>query len=241
MPSQYYEYPIDPDDKRTTHAWLLRFTEGAGSILEIGCSTGFLGRLLTTQGCQVVGVEIDSSAASRAQLHYTRLIVGDVETENVQSQINQRFDAVILGDVLEHLKSPRDLLCRIKDKWLHPNGKVVLSVPNSGHWVFRREVLLGRFPYRDYGLFDRSHLRFYTRSSLYRMVSECGYTIRQSAYALNFNTQDDLTFRSLTPFYQYYQARKLLMKLEASLARLVPTLFAYQFILSIRPAEFQTP
>ncbi len=237
MTTTHYEFSFDPGNEKVTYTWLLRFTKEAHSILEIGCSTGFFSRHLVARGCRVVGVELDPTAAIKAQLVCQRIIVGDIETTNVQAQVNEKFDAVILGDVLEHLQSPGALLTHIRESWLTPGGRVALSVPNSGHWIFRREVLRGRFPYRQYGLFDQNHLRFFTRASLRALIVDSGYKIEKSAFTVNYNRYDDLTFACISPLYRRYHFRKWLVKLEYRLAAILPTLFAYQFVLCARPND----
>ncbi len=229
-----YDFPVDPSNELSAYTWLLRFTEGAHAVLDVGCSNGFFSQHLIDRGCRVVGVEHDPVAAKQARLVCDRVIVGDVESPSVQEQISERFDAVVLGDVLEHLRSPGAFLTHIRESWLKPDGRLALSVPNSGHWIFRREVLKGRFPYRQYGLFDHTHLRFFTRDSLYALVEEHGYIVERSAIAINHNTYNDLTFACLAPLYHYPTLRIHLIKLEWRLASIWPTLFAYQFVLDTR-------
>jgi SAM-dependent methyltransferase len=183
----------------------------------------------------VVGVERDPVAAEQARSVCDRVVVGDVESPGVQAQIAKTFDIAVLGDVLEHLRSPGALLVHIRASWLKPDGCVVLSVPNSGHWVFRREILRGRFPYRRYGLFDQSHLRFFTRGSLHELIEEAGYVVEASAITVNHNCHDDLTFAWLAPLYCHPVWRVRLTRLESRLAMIWPTMFAYQFVLRIRP------
>jgi 2-polyprenyl-3-methyl-5-hydroxy-6-metoxy-1,4-benzoquinol methylase len=234
MPS-CYDFTINPSSQMSSHAWLLRFVQGARSILEIGCSTGFFSQHLVAQGCRVVGVELNSAAAAQARSVCRRVIVGDIETPAVQAQVDEKFDAVVLGDVLEHLRAPGALLARIRESWLRPAGWVALSVPNSGHWIFRREVLRGHFPYRQYGLFDRSHIRFFTRASLHALVKDNGYTVERVALTVNQNCYDDMTFACLAPLYRRSGSRVCLIKVERWLAAALPSLFAYQFVLRIRP------
>jgi SAM-dependent methyltransferase len=229
-----YDFPIDPSNELSAYTWLLRFTEGAHAVLDVGCSNGFFSQHLVDRGCRVVGVERDPVAAKQARLVCDRVIVGDVESPSVQEQISERFDAVVLGDVLEHLRSPGAFLTHIRESWLKPDGRVALSVPNSGHWIFRREVLKGRFPYRQYGLFDRTHLWFFTRDSLYALVEDSGYEVEKSAIAINHNTYDDLTFACLAPLYRHPTLRIHLIKFEHRLASVWPTLFAYQFVFDTR-------
>jgi SAM-dependent methyltransferase len=235
MPTAHYDSSFDPADEKVVYTWLLRFTEGARSLLDIGCSTGFLSRHLVARGCRVVGVELDPIAAEQARSVCQRVIVGDIEAPDVQAQVDEEFDAVVLGDVLEHLRAPDALLVRIRESWLTSDGYVVLSVPNSGHWIFRREILWGRFPYRRCGLFDRTHLRFFTRASLHELVARSGYTVDRAAFTVNYNSFDDLTFAAFAALYRYYRFRSGLVKLESWLAAVLPTLFAYQFVLRIQP------
>lgn len=231
-----YDFTINPENEHSAYYWQLRFLKGAGSVLEIGCSTGFFSRHLREQGSRVVGVELDQQAAEKARLVCERVICGDIESTAVQQQVGERFDAVLLGDVIEHLIEPAELLASIRREWLVPGGRVVLSIPNAGHWIFRREVLLGRFPYRQYGLFDRNHLRFYTRRSLLELVSKQGYQIEQMENSINPNMLEDITFAILKPLYRRPDLHKWLLQLESQLARGMPTLFAYQFILLLRPS-----
>ncbi|GEM_PF-4707093 len=233
-----YDFCVDPADLTISAAWQLRWTADAHRVLEIGCATGFISRYLVARGQVVVGVERNPEVAEQARTVCQKVIVGDIEDPAVQSQITQQFDAVLLGDVLEHLSTPDALLVMIRERWLCPGGCVVLSVPNSGHWVFRREVLCGRFPYRQYGLFDQTHLRFFTRGSLYQMIQASGYTVDQAANTINHNSHDDLTFVCLTWFYRNRpDFRRVMNVLEYHLSRLLPTLFAYQFVLRICPLD----
>jgi len=229
-----YEYPVDLANRRMSYYWQVKFLEGAKKILEIGCSTGFLSKHLIARGSQVVGVENNPESAALAAQVCERVIVGDIEDEAIQVQITEQFDGILLGDVLEHLLSPENLLEKIREKWLAPGGRVVISIPNSGHWIFRREVLWGRFPYRERGLFDRTHLRFYTRRSLWKMIASAGYEIERWAVTANFNRDEDITFTLFQALYRLPGLRGALNRLEGILARMFPSLFAYQFVLSIQ-------
>jgi 2-polyprenyl-3-methyl-5-hydroxy-6-metoxy-1,4-benzoquinol methylase len=225
----------DSSDERSVYTWLSRFVKGAHSVLEIGCSAGYFGRHLVAPDCRVIGVELDAAAAEQAKSAYQGVIVGDIEDPRIQAQVGGCFDAVVLGDVLEHLRMPGALLECIRELWLGPDGWVVLSVPNSGHWIFRREILLGRFPYRQQGLFDRTHLRFFTWESLRALVDDAGYQIERKAGTVNSNMGNDITFRVLKPLYYRADVRHWMTMLESHLARWLPRLFAYQFVLKIRP------
>jgi SAM-dependent methyltransferase len=231
----HYHYAIDPGDRRSSYAWILDFIGSASSILEIGCSTGFFSRHLAERGCQVVGVELSAEAARLAEPFCQRILVGDIESSSIQAQIHGPYEAVILSDVLEHLRERADLLRKVRQSWLSQGGRAIVSVPNSGHWLFRREVLLGRFPYRSSGLFDRNHLRFFTYASLIDLIHQSGFGVSKSACTVNFNSREDLTFRILAPLFRLPHLKTWLVKLEQALMRLAPTLFAYQFVMCLQP------
>ena len=232
-----YEFNIVPTKKNTTFYWQLEFTRNAHSVLEIGCSNGFLSNYLVKRGSYVVGVEIDPVAGKQAQLAGNRVIIGNIEDRDIQEEIKEKFDAVLLGDVLEHLKTPQDLLEKIRDFWLNSEGWAVISIPNSAHWVFRREVFLGHFPYRQYGLFDETHLRFFTRKSINKLFEASGFIIAEYRNLANFNEQEDITFKLLTVLHKNRIIHRVLNQFELLLVKILPDLFAYQMVFLIRPAK----
>lgn len=231
----FYHFSINPANRNSSYFWQLQFLKPAHSVLEIGCASGYFSQYLTDSGVEVTGTEVNPIAAEQARTICKRVITGDIESSEVQYQVSEQFDAVLLGDVLEHLRFPEKMLVQIRSHWLKPGGWVVISVPNSGHWLFRREVLFGRFPYRQVGLFDKTHLHFYTYASLYALVESCGYQVTLAAHSVNPNAHDDLTFACLSLLYRHPKGHDLLHRLESRLAQCFPCLFAYQFILQLRP------
>jgi SAM-dependent methyltransferase len=103
-----------------------------------------------------------------------RLVVGDLEKLDLVAEFGEgQFDVVVFGDVLEHLRDPL-LVLRQALPLLRPGGSVVLSIPNIGHGAVRLGLLKGQFEYRSLGLLDTTHLRFFTRESVLRLLDECG-------------------------------------------------------------------
>ena len=140
-------------------------------VLEVGTATGFLSAEMTSRGCRVTGIEQDEKMAEVASSHCDRMIVGDVETLDF-SELGQ-FDAVILGDVVEHLRQPQEFLQKMV-KVLKPGGKVLMSLPNVANIWMRLNLLFGRFNYSRVGILDESHLRFFTLQSSQKMAHDCG-------------------------------------------------------------------
>ena len=148
----------------------------ARRVLDIGCGEGALGAALAREiGCEVWGVEIEPEPAAVAGEALERVIVGDAR-DVCRDLGSEHFDAVVLADVLEHVAEPGPLLDEIA-RILAPDGVLVASVPNVRHWSVLREILEGDFRYREAGILDETHLRFYTRKSLTRLLSNHGFAV----------------------------------------------------------------
>lgn len=175
---EIYDGRIEPnsDDSR------LRLAELIGRnrrVLDVGCATGYLAEYLNKirADCQVIGIEIDSKAASRAMIHCAEVICGDVENESTIARLKGPFDVIIFGDVLEHLRYPDRVLKRLKT-FLEKDGRVIAALPNFVHFTIRKKALLGKFEYADWGILDRTHLRFFTLDSALKMFELCGYEVQ---------------------------------------------------------------
>jgi 2-polyprenyl-3-methyl-5-hydroxy-6-metoxy-1,4-benzoquinol methylase len=106
--SSRYEYEINLEDKNTTVVKQLNFIGINKKVLEFGCSTGYISKILKERGCAVTGIEIDEEAAKTAEAYCERVIIGDIETIDYNKQLgNEKFDVALFGDILEHLKYPK--------------------------------------------------------------------------------------------------------------------------------------
>jgi 2-polyprenyl-3-methyl-5-hydroxy-6-metoxy-1,4-benzoquinol methylase len=156
----------------SVHADVVRLVDGAPRVLELGPATGYMSRTLTAAGSAVVGIELDAEMAERANEFCERVIVGDIDALDLGAELgDERFDAVVAADVLEHLKDPLEVLNRLRP-FLKPDGFFVISVPNVAHGSVRLALLSGDFKYRDIGLLDSTHLRFFTRETLERLLDD---------------------------------------------------------------------
>ncbi len=172
--SQAYELKeSDVSSHGRIAAWLS--SRPALRILDLGCSDGGLGGLLTSAGHEVTGVDGVEHPEARKRLH--TFVRGDLE-EGVPAEAGTGFDVVLLADVLEHLSRPEQLLAAAHGL-LAPGGTVVASVPNFAHWYPRARVLAGRFDYDRRGILDATHLRFFTRHSFERMAAKQGFAVER--------------------------------------------------------------
>jgi 2-polyprenyl-3-methyl-5-hydroxy-6-metoxy-1,4-benzoquinol methylase len=180
------------------------------SILEVGCSSGGFGALLKERdpGREVWGIEPDAEAARTASARLDRVIAKPFSSEVDELQ-GKRFDAICFFDVLEHLVNPEKALkdCR---NFLTENGVVVASIPNILHFYQISEILIQQdWKYRDEGIMDNTHLRFFTKKSILRMFETCGFTVSRiegisASYGLKYKLANMLTLGRLAD-WKYVQ------------------------------------
>jgi len=150
---------------------------GAGRVLDLGCASGALGAALRARGAYVVGVENDPEYAARARERLDQVVEADLEA--LDPVPLGRFDVLVAGDVLEHLQDPWTVLRRFAGI-VEPDGTVVVSLPNVRHWetIFAIAVQ-GRFPRRNEGVFDRTHLRWFTLHDAWSLVEQAGLRVEE--------------------------------------------------------------
>jgi 2-polyprenyl-3-methyl-5-hydroxy-6-metoxy-1,4-benzoquinol methylase len=160
-----YDFVVDLGSDNT-HANVIRLVGEGRRVLELGPASGYMSEVLAERGCTVVGIERDAEMASEAARFCERVIVGDLDTLDLDEELGEdRFDVIVAADVLEHLKDPLHALRALR-AFLRPEGYFVVSLPNIAHASVRLALLEGRFEYRDLGLLDRTHLRFFTHESI---------------------------------------------------------------------------
>ena len=177
-PRTEIKYTTFDDSPGSTHNLVLDLVEPGSRVLEFGCSTGYMSKALHDRlGATVVGVELNAEAAELAQAHLERVLVGDAEELDLEAELGgERFDAILFADVLEHLRDPAALLRRVRPL-LAEAGIVVASIPNIAHASVRLALLGGSWRYREQGLLDDTHLRFFTREGVEDLFESAGYVI----------------------------------------------------------------
>ena len=214
-----YLYEINPD-AQDAPAKVLRAVGQGKRVLEVGCASGVQSRFLKEKlGCTVTGIEINPSAAADASKYCERVIVGDLESMDLASQLgDSKFDVIIIADVLEHLHDPLKVILKLRDH-LRAEGYVVASIPNVVHAALILQMAHGRFDYRPYGLLDDTHVRFFTLKTIYRLFEESGLAIlgvdravravESTEFSMHILSPDESSaldfIRSNNPEWQTYQ------------------------------------
>ncbi|HKP12741.1 MAG TPA: class I SAM-dependent methyltransferase [Blastocatellia bacterium] len=147
-------------------------------ILDVGCAAGELGAALKRAGArEVVGVEASAEAAAQARAKLDRVIVGDAQSPDLPLD-SAGFDVVILADVLEHLVDPWAALASFS-RYLRADGRVVASIPNMRFYAVIARLVFNRWGYRESGILDRTHLRFFTWPTIKEMFEGAGLRIER--------------------------------------------------------------
>lgn len=173
-----YDFAIENVDTASHYGRLAHLVGHNKKVLELGCNTGYISQVLGQQfNCQVWGLEIDEQAAEQARSRCQEVICGDLDLLDLTAAYKgHKFDVVLCGDVIEHLRTPEKTLKQIHDL-LAPGGRIIISIPNCTHASIRLALLSGHFPYRPMGLLDDTHLRFFNRATLELLLDGCGFKV----------------------------------------------------------------
>ncbi|MBW2740666.1 MAG: class I SAM-dependent methyltransferase [Deltaproteobacteria bacterium] len=156
-------------------AMLQYIPDGVRKTLEFGCGTGLFSALLKEK-LSTWGVEIDHDAAKKAAQKLDKVIEEDAMTSLAKIP-DCYFDCALFFDVLEHLVDPYTLLVSVKQK-LTEGAVVIASIPNIRYYrALSKLVVHGDWKYRDHGVLDKTHLRFFTKKSIARMFDQLGFDI----------------------------------------------------------------
>jgi 2-polyprenyl-3-methyl-5-hydroxy-6-metoxy-1,4-benzoquinol methylase len=156
---------------------MLRFVPAhCRRVLEVGCAEGAFGESLrTTRKIEVWGVEPNKPAAAKAKARLDRVIEGVFGPEIALPA--EYFDCVVFNDVLEHMLAP-EMALRYAKGLLTPSGVVVASIPNIRFLPMVYKLMIhARWEYEDSGILDKTHLRFFTRSSIVNIFEREGFAI----------------------------------------------------------------
>jgi 2-polyprenyl-3-methyl-5-hydroxy-6-metoxy-1,4-benzoquinol methylase len=193
-------------------AFLELFDPAGLRILDLGCGAGANGRLLKQAGARaVIGVERDADACAAARASLDEVVHSDLVDFDPAVLGREAFDAVLASDVLEHLVDPEAVLTRVVGH-LPPGGLVVASIPNVAHvWVFAN-LLMKRWPRKDSGVFDRTHLRFFARRDMVRLFEDAGLEVeRVKPYFTRYHLLRSASLVLSLYVFRDYWARQFLL------------------------------
>ncbi len=230
MTAPKYDTDVDVSNENMSQTLLALLVGEGQTVLDVGCATGYTAAVLRARGCRVDGIEYDASVAEEAAKHVDRLEVGDVQAMDLLALFGAAsYDAIVFGDVLEHLTAPEQVL-RACLPLLKPGGAIVASIPNIAHGAVRLALLKGRFAYTSTGLLDETHVRFFTRDTVLSMFAGAGYAVvdlRRTSLGV-FETEVAVAEGDYPP--------AVVAEVSAD-----PEATTYQFVLRAEPLAFADP
>ena len=157
----------------------MQLTGHGKNVLELGAASGHVTAELTKRGNRVTAVEIDISNRDLLSQAAEKVIITDLDRLDLVEKLQgEKFDVIIAGDVLEHTTKSGLILMQLQEL-LKEAGYVVASIPNIAHGDVRLTMLEGNFPYAESGLLDKTHLQFFTRSSVKELFNDNGFDITE--------------------------------------------------------------
>jgi SAM-dependent methyltransferase len=200
---------------------LARVGEGKGRrLLDVGSAQGVLAQRFTERGFEVTCVEGSAELAALGKDKCHEMIIADLDRP--LPRVNGQFDVIVYGDILEHLRNPMEVFTAF-NRSLRPGGQVLVSVPNVAHLWVRLNLLVGRLPYADRGILDRTHLRFFTLGSFQQFLNDAGLEWTEI-----LSTPVPLVL--VVPPRYHGRWLRIANRLSGALARCWKTMFGYQFV-----------
>jgi 2-polyprenyl-3-methyl-5-hydroxy-6-metoxy-1,4-benzoquinol methylase len=171
----------------------------ARRIVDVGCGAGATLRWLRSVYPEAHTIALEGNANLKGEL---TLNAGEAHIVDLNGEIPDLGspDLMLFLDVLEHLPRPEEVLERFVAQ-LADGGTVIVSVPNVAHLSVSLPLLLkGEFTYRDAGILDRTHLRFFNMDSSVELMRAAGLIVDQKAvriYGRRDHLIDRLSFGAL--------------------------------------------
>ncbi len=218
MPNVYTFKDFEGSSHRILIELIARHAKG-GTLLDLGAAGGELGSALRNRFQRSIGFEYNVDCAGELKGRFDQIVIADLDRV---TQLPSNVDAIVLADVLEHLRNPAAAL-RLVRAALKDDGHAFISVPNIANITMRLGLLLGIFEYRERGILDRTHLRFYTARTFKREVESAGFRILETR---GTSVPVRLVIGRFTPD----AILRVLERLLVWTTRLWRSLFAYQIV-----------
>lgn len=198
---------------------ILKRIQPGTTVLEFGPAYGRMTRFLNEElGCHVSCIELNPKAEDALKKFADKVVIGNIEDYHWTTEFKKNFfDYIIFADVLEHLADPAKVLCTVTP-FLKESGTIYISVPNIAHNAIVESLYYNQFNYQESGILDKTHLRFFTKSSLEKMISSANLLVssKQATYysdemtgiLANFTEPYDIEFENMLknrPYANVYQ------------------------------------
>jgi trans-aconitate methyltransferase len=188
-----YEYMVDLNDDNTVAPKIVRMVGSERRVLELGAGPGTITRLLKEPGrCRVTAIEIDDEAIVKLAPFCENVFRCDLNDATWVSQVVAEgpFQVIVAADVLEHLRDPWSTLRGIS-RLLSQDGELIISLPHVGHSAVLAALAGGSFDYGDWGLLDRTHIKFFGIKNIQSLLNDSSYKITAAEFVVKHPTQTE--------------------------------------------------
>lgn len=219
-----WEYPAK-SSAWSSHSQIEKRVAAGAKVLDIGCGKGLIAQRLIDKGCVVSGVDILEPGETSSKLHQYLSVDLNREPERFFAWFReQRFDVIVMGDIIEHLVDPESFLEALRNSLSSDHEPtLIISTGNVAFFIVRLMLLIGQFNYAPRGILDRTHTRLFTQKSFDRIFQQCGYEVLSKGWT-------SLPLSSLGGGLW-----RLGERISFQLAEWFPGAFAYQMIYQVRP------
>lgn len=147
-------------------------------LLDIGCGTGYFGKSVKEKlQCETHGIEYEEDVAAKAKKNIDMVYTGDCI--KILPSLNEHFDCVTMLDALEHIQD-HEMALRSIHNMIDKNCTLVISIPNILFIRVLADLLIHKdFRYQDSGILDKTHVRFFTKKSISRLLDDVGFKIER--------------------------------------------------------------
>jgi len=218
-----YEYDVDLNGN-TAPARVVRMVGDGKRVLEVGAGPGSITKMLQGAGnCRVTGLEVDREAIKKLTPFCEKVYEANLNDPNWPDLLSHEapFDVLVAADVLEHVYEPWTVLGTMA-KIAGSHGEIVISLPHVGHHAIIACLLNEDFAYRDWGLLDRTHIRFFGLKNMQKLFDDAGLKIvdaqfvitppEESEFSMQWNALDDSIKTGLQLSHQYGQVYQVVIK-----------------------------
>lgn len=199
----YYEY--------NNHTLLSALPKIAATVVEVGCASGVLAKAYRTinPNARYIGIELSESAAQTAATRMDVVIIGNVEEPETLDELDDvledsSVDVLIFGDVLEHLIDPWSVLSQFKP-FMSENGYCIACVPNVSHWTIVLDLIHSEWNYREKGILDKTHLRFFTKKTMIDLFQNAGWHIESLIPIIETLDETELVINIFTSMAHHFK------------------------------------
>lgn len=222
-----YEYDFDINGQNAA-AFVVQMVGKNKRVLEVGAGPGSISRVLINSGCTLEALEIDPKAIEILSKYCNSIHSLDLNSaEWVKTFEGKSLDTIVAADVLEHLSSPWKTIREMKSL-ISSDGNIVLSLPHAGHMCVMASLLNGDFSYKDSGLLDKTHIRFFGLKNIEQLASQADLKIIEARFVLASPASTEL--KSQWDQLGFFQKLYLALRAEG---------YIYQVVIKLAPANSQ--